>query len=222
MSRRSTWFAFAFAFAFAMTLAQLFGARSVRAQSGGSAPSRESMQQLAREVALELCGRAGMAEREGRYHAAEALYRRAIEADTGYLPGYLGFARSVAARGHHEEALRVLSMVPSRALETERDWIELSRTRATIGDTDGALATLAQRGSSVEMARARVELAAQYGRFPEALASARHLYDLVRNTSEARAAELLVSALAILVGDADAVRVPGTEVSVLRRMLSEL
>jgi tetratricopeptide (TPR) repeat protein len=202
------------------TLAVHLAGPSARAQRppGPAATMRE----LAREVAVEFTGRAGTAEREGRIHAAEALYHRAVEADPGFLPAHLGYARMLAARGRVDEALHALDVVPLRAIELDRDAVQLARARAALGDLDGALGFLATRGESPEATRARAELAAAAGRFPEALLAARRLVEISRATpEEARAAARLVRALAILVGDADAVQAPGPGAPLLRRLLAE-
>jgi thioredoxin-like negative regulator of GroEL len=197
--------------------------RTAQAQSppATSSASSSSMRELARQVALDLEHRAVVAERDGQPTTAEALLRRAMDADPGYLPPYLGYARLLAARGRAEEAARVLSIVPGRAIEGEHDVVELARARAGIGDLDGALELLTARPDGVEATRARAQLCAQAGRFPEALLAARRLADLVREPAEMREARVLVRALGILVGDADAVRVPGEGAGALRRVLAQ-
>jgi tetratricopeptide (TPR) repeat protein len=184
-------------------------------------PAAASMRELAREVAVEFAGRAGASEREGRPHAAEALYYRALEADPGYIPAHLSYARLLHARGRTDEALQVLDSVPARALELDSEVVQLARARATYGDLDGALSVLTSRSESTEAARVRAELASNGGRFPEALLAARRLADLARGSTEERSAQLLVRALGILVGDADAVRVPGAGASLIRRLLAD-
>ncbi|MEI8255700.1 MAG: tetratricopeptide repeat protein [Deltaproteobacteria bacterium] len=178
-----------------------------------------AMRELSRQVALDLEHRASTAERDGQFATAEALWRRAIEADAGYLPAYLGYARLLSARGRIDDAGRVLAVVPGRATQTEHDLVELARGMASLGDLDRALEMLTARADGIEAARARTQLCAQAGRFPEALLAARRLADLSREPGDAREARLLVRALVILVGEADAVRVPGLTAPTWRRSL---
>lgn len=198
---------------FAMTL---LVAPTVRGQPTGPA----AMRALAREVAQDFVARAARAERDGHPHAAQDLYVRAIGADAGWLPAHLGYARVLAARGRGDEALRVVRAVPPRAVESDAEFVALARQRAALGDADGALAFLATRPDAPAAGRAAADVAASAGRFPEALAAARHLLELVRGTDEARGAALLVRALLVVVADADAVRTPGPGASVLRRLLA--
>ena len=206
----------AFALALALSFAWTQGAH---AQS--NAPSANSMRELARQVALDLEHRAAVSERDGQPMIAEGLLRRAIDADSGYLSPYLGYARLLAARGRFDEASHVLAIVPTRAVTNEHDVVELGLARSGLGDLDGALELLTTRADGAESARTRAQLCARAGRFPEALIAARRLADVVNDASEVREARLLVRALAILVGDADAVRVPGADANALRRALAE-
>ncbi len=178
-----------------------------------------AMRDLSRQVALDLEHRASTAERDGQSATAEALWRRAIEADAGYLPAYLGYARLLSARGRVGDAGRVLAAVPGRALQTEHDLVELARAVATLGDLDSALEMLTARRDGIEAARARTQLCAQAGRFPEALLAARRVSDLVREPGDVREARLLVRALVILVGEADAIHEPGAGAPAWRRAL---
>ncbi len=188
--------------------------------SHAQTPSASSMRELARQVALDLEHRAAVAERDGQPMSAESLLRRAMDADPGYLPPYLGYARLLAARGRTGEAAQVLAIVPARATESEHDVAQLARSRAQIGDLDGALELLGSHPNGIETARTRAQLCAQAGRFAEALLAARRFADLSRESAEQREARVLVRALTILVGDADAVRVPGDGASFTRRMLA--
>lgn len=197
-----------------------FGTRGAATTTASGAITPAAMRALAREVAQDYCLRAAQAERDGRPLAAQDLFARAIGADPGHLPGHLGYARVLAGRGHADEALHVVLAVPQRAVESDADFVALARERAALGDVDGALALLATRAESPVAARARVELASAAGRFPEALAAARHTAELVRGTDEERASATVVRALLLVVADADAVRSPGPGACALRRLLA--
>jgi tetratricopeptide (TPR) repeat protein len=192
----------------------LLAVRPARAQS--------AMGQLAQQVARGLVARALTAEQEGRTLAAEALYRQALEADAGALPAHLGHARLLARRGLRVEALRALEAVPPRAYAEDEAAVQFARVRADLGDLDSALALLAARPESAAGQRACAELAAGAGRFPEALRAARQLTELLEGDPVAAAAAArLVRALAIVVGEADAVRAPGPAAPLLRRVLAQ-
>jgi thioredoxin-like negative regulator of GroEL len=205
-------------FAVAVALSTVGIARAAHAQSSTSAQPA-TMRELARQVALDLEHRAEVAERDGQPMQAESLLRRAMEADAGYLPPYLGYARLLAARGRVDEAAHILTIVPARAVDGEHDLVELARAHAHIGDVDGALELLDTRPNAVEPTRERAQLCARTGRFPEALLAARRFADIAREAADQREARVLVRALSILVGEADAVRFPG-EPNALRRALS--
>lgn len=208
---------------FAAVLAVTFTTtvRTAHAQHAGPARGNASMQQLAREVAIDWVRRANAAEQQGQVHAAEVFYHRAVEADPGYLPAHLGYVRILAARGHRDEALLALQRVPPRAFEQQNDLVQLARLRASLGDLQGALDLLNRRPESAEATRARMELLTAAGRFPEALLAARRLAELVQGTPEATTVARMVTALAMLVGEADAVRAPGPQAPVLRRLLAQ-
>jgi tetratricopeptide (TPR) repeat protein len=202
----------------AMALSAAGFAREGAAQSSAP-PSVASMRELARQVALDLEHRAAVAERDGQPMQAEALLRRAMEADPGYLPPYLGYSRLLAARGRVEEAAHILTIVPARAVDGEHDLVELARAHAQIGDLDGALELLDARPNAIEPTRERAQLCARAGRFPEALLAARRFSDIAVQAADQREARVLVRALSIIVGEADAVRVP-MEATALRNALA--
>src|SRR5689334_2744282 len=79
-------------------------AACIAAAAPGFAQSTGSMRALARQVALDFTHRATAAEHAGQIPAAEDFFARAMEADPGYLPPYLGYARLLAVRHHADEA----------------------------------------------------------------------------------------------------------------------
>jgi thioredoxin-like negative regulator of GroEL len=203
-------------------VALLIAVGSVLTATEVRAQTPAAMRALARQVALDFTHRATMAERAGQLPAAEDFFARAMQADPGYLPPYLGYARLLATRHHADESAMVLSRIPNRAVESDRDVIDIARVRAQVGDVDGAIEMLAAHTESAETTRARADVASAAGRFPEALLAARHLADMLGGDDPAaRDAALLVRALVILVGDADAVHTPGNAVGPLRRLLAE-
>ncbi len=184
-------------------------------------PSVDTMADVARQVAMDLVDRAQARERDGHLGDAEALYRRAIEADDGLLAGHLGWARMLVARRRTEEALGALARIPSRAFDHDRDAIDLARALYRFGSLDRALSLLTARRSSLEAQRVRSQIAAEAGRFPEALDAARRIAELTEGTDEARPSMTRVRALRMLVGSADAVRNPGPIAGPLRRLLAQ-
>ncbi len=165
--------------------------------------------------------RARTAERDGRPIAAEGLFSRAVEADRGFLEGYLGLARVLVARGRAAEAARVLEIASVHALSSDEDVAQWARAMAALGAIDAAIASVEHRGTTARAQRLAAELCAAASRLPEALAHARRALELTSGDSSAeRDARRLVRALSLLVGEADPVRSPGAGASLLRRLLA--
>lgn len=182
-------------------------------------PPSHGMLGMIREAAQGYLDRALDAERSGRVLEAEVLYLRALETDPGLLAAHLGYARLLDARGHRAEAVRMLAQTPRRAWESDGEAMEYARTLHAVGQTDAALGVLRDRAESPEATRMTVELASAGGRFPEALAAARRLAELTRESADGgRAARVMVRALTQLVAEADAVRAP-LAMTAFRRLL---
>ncbi len=189
----------------------------VRASAQGSP---ESIQVMVREVAAGYADRALAAERAGRELEAEVLFLRAAETDPGLMPAWLGYARSLGARQHRDEAVEVLSHVPAQAMVTDDDRVALARGFAALGQPGHALTVLrGQEGSATAM-RAMADIAAADGRFSEALAAARRVMELTVESTNERNARVLVHALERLVAEADAVHTALPPVNTLRRWLA--
>jgi tetratricopeptide (TPR) repeat protein len=198
---------------------------------GQGAPTLEpsAMTAMLHEVALGYAARGAASERAGRMLEAEALYARAVETDPGLFAAWLGYARALDHRHRREEAVRLLEALPRRALAGDGDLVVLAQALASLGQLDAALALLRGAPGAVT-ARAELELCAQAGRFPEALAAARRRAELLGDGPEGREARALVRALAQVVAEADAAGCPGLvgvvgptgagSVGALRRLLA--
>jgi len=182
------------------------------------------MSALARSVALDYIERATVAEREGRPITAEGLFVRAIEADRSLIDGYLGLARIQAARGRSVEAARTLDLAAQSALYDDESMARWGRAMAAIGAADEAIRSIEGRADSARSLRLIAELLVATGRIPEALARARRALEHVEATrgdaNAQRDARRFVRALALLSGELDAVRSPGPQSSLLRRLLA--
>lgn len=179
------------------------------------------MRAMMRSAAMDYASRAQVEDRDGRWFSAQALYHHALEADAGYLPAWLGLARSLDARGHRSEALELLRRVPATALVDDDSLAQLARALTGLGAAAEALALLATLPETALLLRVRVEVATGAGRFPEALRWARRLLDGAHGEPEReREVALLVRALTYVVVEADPVSSPGREPNVLRRLLA--
>lgn len=174
---------------------------------------------LVRESALGFVTRAARAEDEGRHLEAASLYHRALFLDATLLAAHLGYARCLAARGQHDEAVASLDALRTEGLD-DPEAVTLAQALGSLGAHDHAIALLRARPGREITQRALTELCAAAGRFAEALAAARAWQE---TTAEGGAAGLWVRALERLVAEADAVRRPdvsGERVSALRRVLA--
>ncbi|MFO0557002.1 MAG: hypothetical protein U0269_03175 [Polyangiales bacterium] len=182
------------------------------------------MNALARTVALDYVERANVAEREGRPIAAEGLFVRAIEADRSLIDGYLGLARIQAARGRSVEAAQTLDLAAQSALYDDESMTRWGRAMAAIGAADEAIRSIEGRADSARSQRLIAELLVATGRIPEALARARRALEYVESThadaNAQRDARRFARALSLLSGELDAVRSPGAQPTLLRRLLA--
>jgi len=138
---------------------------------------RAFLERLLPSEADRLAAGAATLAYSGDRAAAEAEYRRALEADNGHAAANLGLARLLEARGANEEALRLLTMLPADP-EATRLRAELNLRRAA-GGAD--LAELEARvAASPEEIDVRYRLSTAFaaaGRYEAALD---HLLEVVR------------------------------------------
>jgi tetratricopeptide (TPR) repeat protein len=182
------------------------------------------MNALARSVALDYVERATLAEMQGHSIAAERLFVRAIEADRSLIDGYLGLAKIQAARGRSIDAMRTLDLAAQSALNDDESIGRWGRAMAAIGAADEAIRSIEARANSARSHRLIAELLVATGRIPEALAHARRAIEYLEAThadpNAQRDARRFARALSLLSGELDAVRSPGAQSTVLRRLLA--
>ncbi len=210
--RRHTWLAIAISLG-VPTLAR-----------GAHAQNATDMRALARSVATDYVDRALTAERDGRWIAAESLFARAVDADRSLIDGFLGLARTLSARNRSGEASRALDAASQSALIDDDSVARWARAMAQIGAADEAIRSIEARAESPRTQRLIAELYGASARIPEALSRARRALDLTmaagaEPTAE-RDARRFVRALSLLSAELDAVRSPGANASLLRRLLA--
>jgi Flp pilus assembly protein TadD len=124
-------------------------------------------------------------------------------------------------RGRRAEAREALARVPRRAFADDDGALAYARALRAVGAVDESLAALRDRRDSAAATQALAESAAQEGRFPEALAAARRLAEMMGDRPEGRPARVLVRALTRLVAEADAVRAPYATTGFRRALMSD-
>ena len=143
-----------------------------------------------------------------------SLYRRAIQSHPAGREGYLGLARTYRARGDLGEARVVLEAGARRLPGSAELALALLDLRLELGERELAAAELRallrRFPERAALWRRHGQLAQEAGRFSEALAAYRTVLDLVARgvdvaAEDRQAAEALVPALVLLVGDRDPV-----------------
>jgi tetratricopeptide (TPR) repeat protein len=202
----------------ALALASLLATSAALANEPAISPEITGM---IRESARGWLDRALTCERDGRALEAEGFFHRALDTDPGLLAAHLGFARMLDGRGRRAEAREALARVPRRAFADDDGALAYARALRAVGAVDESLAALRDRRDSAAATQALAESAAQEGRFPEALAAARRLAEMMGDGPEGRPARVLVRALTRLVAEADAVRAPYATTGFRRALMAD-